>query len=306
MIVGIDAGGTKTAALARTSGETIRVNAPGVQLLRDGVQVSAAALEVIIREAQVATRASDIGFVTIGLAGAGRETDRVAVESAVRALLGGAGVSVTNDAEIAVEAAFGEESGAVLLVGTGSLVYARGVEREVYRAGGWGALVGDDASGTSIGRAAVRGILAAIDGGPPTSMTETLDDLTGLSGADAIIHAVYTEHRPLSEFAPVALHAADAEDWVASAILAREANALAQQAGWVATRAGDSVEHRLAMCGGLTSEPVFRTALEAALGRHLPGWSITRCEKEPVEAALSMAQRMYSAPPATYASASNG
>ncbi|HEX8385076.1 MAG TPA: ATPase, partial [Rubricoccaceae bacterium] len=86
--------------------------------------------------------------------------------------------------------------------------------------------------------------------------------------------------------------AAEADDWVAGAVLARETNALAQQTGWLATRAAETVAHRIATCGGLTAEPVYRAALDAALARHLPGWTVRRSDAEPAQGALAMAERL--------------
>jgi glucosamine kinase len=292
LVIGLDAGGTKTAALVLAGGAPQRFDGPGAQVLRDGPDATASTLAALVREAAAKSGGAPIGQVAVGLAGAGRSADREAVQRALSAQLDGAPVHVTHDAEIALETAFGTESGAVLLVGTGSLVYGRTHEGEALRAGGWGALLGDDASGTALGRAALRAVLAAYDGGPPTAMAEIAASTCGLETADAIVHAVYSDHQPLASFATVALLGAAQEDWVATSILTRETNALAQQAGWLATRAADTIAHRIAYSGGIATEDVFRVSLDAALTRHLPGWSIAPIVGEPVEAALAMAQRM--------------
>ena len=72
----------------------------------------------------------------------------------------------------------------------------------------------------------------------------------------------------------------------------RETNALGQQAGWLATRVGESVAHRLALVGGLAKEAVYRTALLGALDRHLPGWAVEPDPPAPVVGALRMAENL--------------
>ena len=148
LLIGIDAGGTKTAALARLDGPATRFSGPGAQVLRDGTEATADALASIVEEARAAHGGPTLGRVVVGLAGAGRAEQREAMTHALQARLGEVPVDVTHDAEIALEAAFGESGGTVVLVGTGSCVYARTDEGEAFRAGGWGATLGDDGSGT--------------------------------------------------------------------------------------------------------------------------------------------------------------
>ena len=292
LFVGLDAGGTKTAVVAHAGGAAHRFVGPGAHALRDGADGAAATLAALVGQAREAFGGAEIGGVGVGLAGAGRAREQEAVAAALRGRLGGVRVAVTHDADVALEAAWGAGSGAVLLVGTGSLVYARCLDGTPLRAGGWGLALGDDGSGAALGRLALRAALAAHDGGPPTALAD-LAAADGLATPGDLIAAVTgPDARPLASFAPLLLRAAEADDWAATTILARETNALAQQAGWLATRAADTVTHRLATCGGLTAEPVYRAALDAALARHLPGWSLRTSEHEPAEGALALARRL--------------
>ena len=290
LAVGLDAGGTKTAALAACGSDPIRLTGPGAQLLRDGPEATARVLADLIADARAAFPDAPLGAVCTGVAGAGRERERTALQDALAVLLPDAPIHLVHDAEIALEAAFPGTSGAVLAVGTGSVLYARDDEGAVHRVGGWGWRLGDDGSGAALGRAALRAALAHHDGGPPTALAEHFAEEHGLPDAEALIHAVYLDERPVSAFAPALLACADADDWVAEQILLRETNALGQQAGWLATRLGATVRHHLALTGGLASEPTYRRALDAALARHLPGWTLAASDAEPVEGALRLAQ----------------
>ena len=293
LFVGVDAGGTKTALLAAGGGRTVERTGPGAQALRDGSEVAAGVIADLVAQAQDELGA-ELAGVAVGLAGAGRPAIQEAVAQALRQRFARAAVRVVHDAEVAYHAAWGDESGALLVVGTGSLVFARDEAGETLRAGGWGAALGDDGSGTALGRAALRALLAAFDGGPPSALPELAAEAHGLGSADDVFEAVYTRRQPLAAYAGLALAAVEAGDWAAEAALRAETNALAKQAGWLATRGGDAVRHRLAYAGGLAAEPVYRAALDDALGRHLPGWKISMCETEPVQGALAMAQALAS------------
>lgn len=290
LYVGVDAGGTSTAALARVGTETRRLYGPGAQAFRDGPAAAAATIAALVGEARTAFEEAPLAGLAVGIAGGGRAEERDAVQVALRDSLGTDAVSVTDDAVIALEAAYGEESGTILVVGTGSIGYARTLDGDILRVGGWGAALVDDGSGASLGRAALRAVLADYDGGPPTSLGALAATLFGLQTADAV-RAEAAGGR-LARFAPLLLAGATEEDWVATSTLARETNALAQQLGWLATRVGDSVTPRLTLAGGLSGEPVYTASLLAALDRHLPGWSLASTPADPAEGALAMALRM--------------
>ncbi|WP_412070459.1 BadF/BadG/BcrA/BcrD ATPase family protein [Rubrivirga sp. IMCC43871] len=289
LFVGVDAGGTKTAALAEAGGRRETFAGPAAQAARDGAATAAAVVSDVITQACEAFPDARLAGVAVGLAGAGREDVR---QSIVDALALDAPLVVTHDADIAYRAAWGDESGAVLLVGTGSLVLARTDAGETLRAGGWGPTLGDDGSGAALGQHALRALLAALDGGPPSVLPEIAAEHHGLASSADVFAAVYEDARPLGSFAPLLLAAVEAGDWAAESALRAEANALAKQAGWLATRAGDAVRKRLAVAGGLAGEPVYWTALADALDRHLPGWTVSQCEAEPVEGALALARTL--------------
>ena len=292
LFIGIDAGGSKTAAVAASGTQTQRFVGPAAQALRDGPQAAASVVATLVGEARTSLDDAPLAGVVVGLAGAGRDTVREAVAEALRPALGDVPLTVTHDADVAYHAAWGAESGVLLIAGTGSLVFGRTETGETVRAGGWGTALGDDGSGAALGRAALRALLAALDGGPPSALPDLAAEHFALTSAADVLEAIYTDQRPLSTFAPLLLAAVDAGDWIAEAALLAETNGLAKQAGWLATRTGDTLRHRVAMVGGLSGEPTYQRALEAALDRHLPGWTVARCEIAPADGALAMAQTL--------------
>ncbi len=291
LFVGLDAGGTKTAALAAVGTSTFRLTGPGAQALRDGPEAAAAVVTSLVEQAQQQSDASLVA-VAAGFAGAGREETRTAIADALRSSLGLEAVAVVHDGDVAYRAAWGTSSGALLIVGTGSFVYAKTEAGDSLRAGGWGAALGDDGSGTALGRAALRILLSCFDGGPPSILPELAAEKHGLEAAGDVIGAVYGDDAPLASFAPLLLAAVEAGDWAAESALRSETNALAKQAAWIATRAGNDLRHRLRYTGGLSGEPAYQSSLEAALERHLPGWDVSTCDAEPVEGALDLARSL--------------
>lgn len=235
--------------------------------------------------------AAPIEGLCAGFAGAGRQETREAIADALRSRLGGASVHVVHDANVALAAAFEEGTGAILIVGTGSIFFSRDKNGKTLRSGGWGWRIGDPGSGDALGKAVLRAALAEYDGGPFTSLTERLSQ-KGMTSTEVILSTIYENGLRPAELAPLLLRAVEDGDWVAQQRLIQEANALAEQAERLVDRAGDALPHRLAFTGGLSKEPTYRKALTTALERRLPGWSFIHSETPPVEGALRLARRM--------------
>ena len=297
--IGVDAGGTKTALRRLGPDETgARAAAgPGVNLQRDGLGQSATVLADLLRPLLNLrdgehSGGEEVRAVCIGVSGAGREEEQAALGDAIRQRLERPDLPllVTHDAVLALEAVFGAGSGAVCIAGTGSVVYGRTQSGEVLRTGGWGALLGDEGSGTAIGQQAARAVARAFDGGPPTALTGLFAQHHGIHSAADLIRQTYREHRPFAALAPLVLHAA-ATDPIADAVLRQQADLLLQDVRRLASRAGDALAPRLAFLGGLAGEPAYRAYLDTARRRHLPRWQQVEATAEPVDGALRLAQR---------------
>lgn len=305
LYIGIDAGGTKTEWMACAGKAEAGGRGAGVNLQRDGAERSTEVLAGLITDALAALDYGEVGGVCLGVAGAGREEDQADLADRLRSRLpeiAGVPLVVEHDGLIALEAAFGGESGLVALVGTGSLVLARTEDGTVLRAGGWGARIGDPASGTALGTAVLAAVAADFDGGEPTALRHLLAEQHGLASPEALIRAVYREGLAVQTLAPLAVAAGESHDWVGTRILKTQANALAQRAAWLVaqaeddhpTGAGQALTPRLVLTGGMTQEPYYRECLAEAFLRHLPRWRIVRPERRPVHGAVSMAQRALS------------
>ena len=93
--------------------------------------------------------------------------------------------TVETDAMTAARGALGPDDGILAAIGTGS-AFVRQVSGHLRQFGGWGLVLGDEGSGASLGRAALRRALLAEEGFIP--MTPFLQGLiAGFGGADALI-----------------------------------------------------------------------------------------------------------------------
>lgn len=299
VFIGLDVGGSKTALLAYAGQETLERTGAGVNVQRDGVEGSAAALAPLIAEALAALDHDGTGGICLGAAGAGRHEDQQALAALLRrrigSALGACTLTVEHDACVALEAAFEGESGLIVIAGTGSVVLARTEAGTLERTGGWGPRIGDEGSGVAIGAAGLAAVAAAFDGGEPTVLRDRLAAAYGITTPEDLIHAVYRTDWTMQDVAPLVVAAAEAGDWASTRILKTQANALAQRAGWLLTRAAEPITPRLALMGGLVEEAYYRQSLADALQRHLPRWEVVRPSRRPVEGALALAEKLAAA-----------
>ena len=195
LIVGMDAGGTKTRAFAVTRGGEIvgRGAGGGANLLSSpDPQGSIAAA---LREA-LAGRVPDA--VVLACAGGEREAERARGRAILEALLGPAvAVGVTHDAKAALYAGNPAGCGVVLISGTGSIAYGRNDQGAEARCGGWGHLVGDEGSAVWIGQEGLRAASYDHDGrGSPTTITRHLLDDLGVIDFNGVLPLLYGRPYP--------------------------------------------------------------------------------------------------------------
>ena len=243
LVVGIDAGGSKTEGLVATAGEVVaEARALGANLQVHGVEGVKESLRQLLDklDAAVAERcgaelsARNCAAICLGMAGADRESERVQV----REILGQLGVTadpiLVHDAEIALIAGLlvrGPEQlkrpvGIVVVSGTGAICHGIDGRGQRARSGGWGYLLADEGSAFWLGQQVVRRSLRAIDRrGPATSLTDGLARELALESPEKVIAWVYGQPSPqsrLPKLLPVLNSSVDQGDPVALEIV-REA-----------------------------------------------------------------------------------
>lgn len=165
------------------------------------------------------------------------------------------------------------------ILGTGSAVFAYDVVA-LHRFGGWGYLIGDDASGFAFGRAALRECLAVQDGQAGASLlSRQVSERIGPDPYVALAGFYAGGPAPIATLAPLVFEAARQGDAVAGSILRHEASAFAGRLRHAATMCPAAGE-RIVLAGGLTRdfdllEPIFRETLGS-------GVSLECAEPEPL------------------------
>ena len=294
IVVGIDAGASKTRAFAVDRAGTVvgRGAGGGGNLLTspDPQGAIAAALAEAL-----GGRGADA--VVLSCAGGDRETERARGEEILTRLAPpGAKLLVTHDAIAALYAGNPTGCGVVLIAGTGSIAYGRNEEGEEDRAGGWGYLIGDEGSAVWCGLEALRAISHAVDGrGAPTRMTALLFQQLGVGEFSDVLPHLYGRPHPAPAIgaATRALASASAEgDQVANAILQRGANALARAATVVALTLGLSAGPVYLAGGAFENLSLLQRLVQLDLLGLLPQATVEPVREEPAMGAARLASAL--------------
>jgi N-acetylglucosamine kinase-like BadF-type ATPase len=295
-VLGIDAGGTKTACLLADHESRILASARGggANLQAVGELQVEKVLHDVMEEA-IGDRDLVPAAICLGIAGVDRPDDAAVVRAIMKRIGYKARILVVNDALVALEAGAPGEPGVVIISGTGSICYGRNAVGQAARSGGWGYVLGDEGSGYWIGRAALRAVLREADRrGPKTALTRLLLAHFRVDHPQGLIHEVY--HAPLKPSAIGALatcvqSAFGEGDEAAIGILRGAANELESAALSVVRRLGLGGEtFRFILSGG-----IFRAVpwLEQELARRLPvavpRSTVHMLDREPAEGAVRLA-----------------
>lgn len=173
LVLGIDAGGTKTVCQLADDQMNILAESRGggANLQASGELEVEKVLHQVIERALVNASARP-ATICLGMAGVDRPRDADVVRGILLRIGHRAQPYVVNDALIALEAGVPGGAGVVVVAGTGSIAYGRDAQGRAARAGGWGYVLGDEGSGYWLGRHALRAVVRAADGrGRTTALT---------------------------------------------------------------------------------------------------------------------------------------
>lgn len=201
--------------------------------------------------------------VACGLAGAGRAEKRREITEALQRKYPQIRWFITSDLRAAHAGSFDSEDGILIIAGTGSVVTGR-YQQDWFRAGGYGHLVGDEGSGTELGRAALHAACHYWDGGQQTSICTLLEQKFEISTINELLSALYLQELPVSQFAPILPLAAEQGDEVAITLCERAVDALTEKAFWVARQIPES-SRTVILHGGLFKSAYYKNLFLAKL-----------------------------------------
>lgn len=300
IVIGVDGGGSKTRIwVADERGHQLgSADGPGSAVRPGEVDRSA---DVIVATTRDALASCEMTHVTpkvlcVGVAGVGREPERQALWQALVSRDVADEVVVHADAAIALDDAFGDGAGILLIAGTGSVAFGRGPTGATSRCGGWGPVCGDEGSGAWIGRRALSIVTASSDERePPTALVGAVltaaqvDDVTGL-----VAWGGRATPADLAALAPIVATVADAGDLRANALLSIASEELVLHVRTLARRLfGDErASVPVAFAGGLLAAGApLRKRVEHRMRSAVPGGQLRSEEVVPVRGAVRGALR---------------
>jgi glucosamine kinase len=294
LVVGIDAGGSKTRAFAvdRDGAVVGRGAGGGANLLSspDPAGSIAAALTEALGSAKPEA-------VVLSCSGGDRPADRERGRAILTQLLGPAvRIDVTHDAIAALYAGNPAGCGVVLISGTGSIAFGRNDEGDERRAGGWGYLIGDEGSAVWLGLEGLRASAHHADGrGAGTAIAAHILRELGVQSFMEVIPQLYGRPHP----APAILaavravgRAAAESDAIAVSIVQRGAHALARAASVVAAELRHEDGPVYHAGGAFEALPSLERAVRGELLRMLPRATVEPVSEEPAMGAARLAMHL--------------
>lgn len=303
LILGIDGGGSKTAAriaaldehgeifvLGEGLGGASNVRAVGRSQAETNLNVA-----VDAAHSAAGTAAEIIDHAVLGLAGSSLPDIQLFIDTwASQRSLANA-VDIVHDADPVLAAGVPDGNGIALIVGTGSVAVGRNSKGQRFVAGGWGHWFGDAGSGFDLGRRALAAVADATDGvGVPTLLVERiLQQLQTTNPREMLAQLGRSGDisRAIASLAPTLLRTAEDGDEVASEILASAARGPAQLVCATAARLGFEQDVPLAIAGGIVcSNPRYRSVMLDAMHALGVKTGAVTVVHEPVDGCLLMAR----------------
>lgn len=288
--IGINGGGTKTDYIVTDSvlNTIFSSSAPACNLKKAGIDVSLTLLDDIISKilANAKIKSKDISGICAGFAGAGRSSDAENLKIKFHELLIkkyqlNIPVVITTDIAITLEGAFNGEEGAVLISGTGSIIYAKDKKDIFYRAGGFGRIIGDEGSGYSIGRKGLAAAAKYFDSrGKENRLIKFLKEDFNVGTSEELIKKVYEENLEPSEFAPSVIKGAEENDETCRKIIEEETEELLLHIKAVKNYFKDKI--KLSFSGGvIAADNYFSRLLKEKIALRFPNVEIVTPQYQP-------------------------
>jgi N-acetylglucosamine kinase-like BadF-type ATPase len=294
VVVGIDGGGTKTAAvILNRQGKVLGYGEGGPStygIVPDDVTAHSIATAVAGAASEAGQPdAGRFGAAFLGLGNVVSQADCDAVRAmAVRLGLAQAErIGVDHDCRVALAGGLSGRPGIVLIAGTGTSCYGINAAGESWRAGGWGPLIDDEGSSYWLGIQAMRAAVLDEDGrGERTLLHGAVMQALGLEQMNGLMNRLYAaamSRTEIAALAPLVFESAAQGDPVADGLIRTGCAAMADCVLAVARRLGmDQNRSELALVGGLARAGAALTApLEAEVTRRLPGCTLLPAELPP-------------------------
>lgn len=209
LYAGIDGGGSKTQLfIIDTIHETVvssssKASNPFTVGWENAVSVVVELLEDGLKK--IGHSRADLHGLCAAMAGMDRPQQAQRMRDSLKQRFPTTEIEVVNDALAALSAGTGGDSGVVLIAGTGSIAVGETNIGSIYRAGGYGYLLGDEGSGFDIGRTGLMAAVASYEQrGPATALWNEAVNFFGVGHPLELITKVYETAHPVGRIAAFA------------------------------------------------------------------------------------------------------
>ena len=300
IVAGIDGGGSKThVIIADENGQQIaEVVGPGSAARPGEIERSADVIADTLRDALASCEMSHVTpkVLCVGVAGAAGDPEREALWTALVGREVADEIVVHPDYSIALDDAFGDGPGILLISGTGSAAFGRGPAGHTARCGGWGPVCGDEGSGAWIGRRALSVVTASADGREPeTALVGAILTAAQVNEPrELIAWAAQATPGQLATLAPIVTSVADSGDLRANALVSLAVEELVLHVRTLARNLfGDErAATPLALTGGMLRKgATLRKRLEQRMRSAVPGAQVVAADVNAARGAVRGALR---------------
>jgi len=298
IIVGLDGGGTKTRCVfADESGNSIlEITGGPSNFLSIGNDKAASNILSVIKSGlnKLDSSIENVSIILAGVSGAGRKFHADELKDALIKKLPESleNVYVESDARVALEGALAGEPGAVLIAGTGSVIFGKDKSGKIHRVGGFGRIIGDEGSGYSIGVKTLKLISGMIDGrNKKDDLLERFNTIFHINDENDLISLVHNPGFDIASIAMFTIKNADEGSEGAKRILDRESDELIKHITTVRDKVGLK-PLKLVLIGSLIENQNYYSQLLIKKIKVLKDMELTERKYSPEMGAVIMAQNV--------------
>ena len=291
-LVGIDGGGSNTKLILTDFDLNILEKSSGgaSNFLKIGFEKAVQNVTDLVEPYFKKYDESSLALV-IGTSGAGRESDANNFEKLLLECVPSINnIRVVSDAAITLKGAFENSDGAILIAGTGSILYYK-IGNDVKRIGGYGRLIGDEGSGYSLGRRGINAISKMLDGRleeqPLMKLAKTR---LKINSTNELINKIYKDNFDIASFAEVVISSAGNGDQFSQSLIDAETDELiVHLKTMIIFNKLSKID--LVFSGGLvSSENLYRSVLCEKIATQVPQISIVEPKFSPEFGAVLIAK----------------
>lgn len=298
LIIGLDGGGTKTnCVFTDLNGKSLlEISGGPSNFLSLGNEKATSNILSVVKSGlrKLNSSEEDISIILAGVAGAGRKLHADQLKESLKKKLPEnlKNVFIESDARIALEGALAGEPGAILIAGTGSIIFGKDKSDIIHRVGGFGRIAGDEGSGYSIGVKTLRLVSHMIDGRENAgTLLEKFNTIFHIKNESDLISLIHNPGFDIASIAMLAIKSAEEGVGETEKILEEEADELIKHVAVIKEKIALS-PLKLVLIGSLIENENYYSKLLTKKIKKLNDIELTEKKYSPEMGAVIMARNI--------------